>query len=406
MSIENVEKFIAEFARSLREETFVKMTLGNYKGADEHLQKLLLRLIETRKGNRLFFLYRYDTRDTAKNHDFNDGVKVLGALLGKDFFSGHLFTTENDYQLDVGRKGKSRLNIAKATFSSKPKLAHDREKKIQVNPNAFYLKALGITTDRGEIRDKQHDKWKQINKFVETLASLFDKSQLKDRKELNIVDMGSGKGYLTFAAYDFFKNIRSLDVKVTGVDTKSQLVGLCNDIARASEFENLKFVTGWIGDFDVKNVDILIALHACNTATDDAIFKGIKAEADLIVVAPCCHQEVRPQIVPPEMLKNVLKHGIMLEREAELITDGLRALLLEKSGYQTKLFEFVATEHTPKNNMIVGTLQKKKADPEDFQRQIKAIKDFYGIKEQRLEKLLDEAKVCASNLDTSKILAL
>lgn len=386
--IENVEKFITEFARSLTEETFVKMTLGNYKGVDEHLQKLLLRLIETRKGNRLFFLYRYNTRDTAKNHDFDESVKILRSILGKDFFSGHLFTTENDFQLDIGRKGKSRLNVAKPTFKTKPALDHNREKKIQVNPNAFYLKALGITTDRGEIRDKQHDKWKQINKFVETLASLFDKSQLKDCKELNIIDMGSGKGYLTFATYDFFKNIRGIDVKVTGVDTKLQLIGLCNDIAKASEFENLKFVNGWIGDFDVENVDILIALHACNTATDDAIFKGIKAKADLIVVAPCCHQEIRPQITPPEMLKNILKHGIMLEREAELITDGLRALLLEKSGYQTKLFEFISTEHTPKNNMIVGTLQKKTPDEEEVIEQVKAIKDFYGIKEQRLENLL------------------
>lgn len=386
--IENVEKFIAEFARSLTEETFVKMTLGNYKGADEHLQKLLLRLIETRKGNRLFFLYRYNTRDTAKNHDFAEAVKILRSILGKDFFSGHLFTTENDFQLDIGRKGKSRLNIAKPTFKTKPTLEHDREKRIQVNPNSFYLRALGITTDRGEIRDKQHDKWKQINKFVETLASLFDKSQLKNRKELKIVDMGSGKGYLTFATYDFFKNIRGIDVKVTGVDGKSELVGLCNDIAASSEFEDLKFVNGWIGDFDVENVDILIALHACNTATDDAIFKGINAKADLIVVAPCCHQEIRPQITPPEMLKNILKHGIMLEREAESITDGLRALLLEKSGYSTKLFEFVSTEHTPKNNMIVGTLQKKTPDAEKFAEEVKAIKDFYGIKEQRLENLL------------------
>jgi SAM-dependent methyltransferase len=395
MSIENVEKFISEFARSLQEETFVKMSLGNYKGADEHLQKLLLRLIETRKGKRLFFLYRYDTRDTAKNHDFKESVKILRSILGKDFFSGHLFTTENDFQLDVGRKGKSRLNIAKPTFKTTPALDHDREKKIQVNPHAFYLKALGVTSDRGEIRDKQQDKWKQINKFVETLASLFDKSQLKDRKELNIVDMGSGKGYLTFATYDFFKNIRGLDVKVTGVDTKAQLVGLCNDIAKASEFENLKFVEGWIGDFDVENVDILIALHACNTATDDAIFKGIKAGADLIVVAPCCHQELRPQMTPPEMFKNILKHGIMLEREAESITDGLRALLLEKSGYQTKLFEFIATEHTPKNNMIVGTLQKKAPDAEKFGAEIKAIKDFYGIKEQRLENLMNAAEARA-----------
>jgi SAM-dependent methyltransferase len=389
MSIENVEKFISEFARSLREETFVKISLGNYKGPDEHLQKLLLRLIETRKGKRLFFLYRYDTRDTAKNHDLPESVKILQSLLGKDFFSAHLFTTENDFQLDIGRKGKSRLNVAKPTFKTKPALDHDREKKRFVNAGSFYLRALGITTDRGEIRDKQQDKWKQINKFVETLAVLFDKSNLKDRKELNIIDMGSGKGYLTFATYDFFKNIRGLDVKVTGVDTKKELIGLCNDIAKAAEFENLKFVDGWIGDFEVENVDILIALHACNTATDDALFKGIRAEADLIVVAPCCHQELRPQITPPEMFKNVLKHGIMLEREAESITDGLRSLLLEKSGYQTKLFEFVSTEHTPKNNMIVGTRQNKKPAADKLEEQIKAIKDFYGIREQRLENLLE-----------------
>ena len=389
MSIENVEKFIAEFARSLEEKTFVKMSLGNYRGADEHLQKLMLRLIETKRGLRIFFLYRYDTRDTAKNHEAGESVKILHKILGTEFFSGHLFTTENDFQLDIGRKGKSRLNVAKPSFKAKPALDHDRAKKRFVNADSFYLRALGITTDRGEIRDKQQDKWKQINKFVETLASHFDKSNLKDRTELSIIDMGAGKGYLTFATYDFFKNIRGIDVHVTGVDTKSQLVGLCNDIARASEFENLKFVDGWIGDFEIENVDILIALHACNTATDDAIFKGIRAEADLIVVAPCCHQELRPQMTPPAMFKNILKHGIMLEREAESITDGLRSLLLEKSGYQTKLFEFVSTEHTPKNNMIVGTKQKKNPDAARFADEVKAIKDFYGIKEQRLENLLE-----------------
>lgn len=388
MSIENIEKFISEFVRSLTEDKFVKMTLGNYKGADAHLQKLLLRLIETRKGKRLFFLYRYNTRDTAKNHDFTESAKILRQILGKDFFSGHLFTTENDFQLDIGKKGKSRLNTAKPTFKGKMALEHDREKRQQIDQNNFYLRALNITSDHGEIRDKQHDKWKQINKFVETLGSLFDKSELKDKKELNIVDMGSGKGYLTFATYDYFKNIRGIDVRVTGVDTKSQLVGLCNDIADGSEFENLKFVHGYIGDFALENVDILIALHACNTATDDAIFQGIKAEADLIVVAPCCHQEIRPQIVPPEMLENVLKHGVMLEREAESITDGLRALLLEKSGYSTKLFEFVATEHTPKNNMIVGTRSVKMTETKKLSEQIQSIKEFYGIKEQRLENLL------------------
>jgi len=332
MALENIENFIGQFARSLSENVFVKMTLGNYRGTDAHLQKLLIRFVETKKGKRLFLLYRYDTRDTAKNFDTTEAVKIVRTLLGTQFFSGHLFTVENDFQLDIGKKGKSRLNVAKPTFKIKPEISHNREKQILVNPNSFYLKALGITTDHGEIRDKQQDKWKQINKFVEILGSLFDKSELRDRKELKIVDMGSGKGYLTFAAYDYFKNTREIDVKIIGVDTKEQLVASGNDIAKASEFTDLQFVRGFIGDYDLPGTDILIALHACNTATDDAIFKGIKAKANLIVVAPCCHQEIRPQIKSPEFLRGILRHGVMLEREAETLTDGLRALLLEKSG--------------------------------------------------------------------------
>ena len=386
--LENIEKFVEAFRQSLDSKTFVKMTLGNYRGTDAHLQKLLIRLVETKKGTRLFFLYRQDTRDTAKNFEFNEGVEKVKDYLVADFFSGHLFTLNNDLQLEIGKKGKSRLNTAKPTFKTQPEAAHNREKTTLVNQNAFYLKALGITTDKGEIRDKQQDKWRQINRFVETLGSLIDKSPLADRKKLNIVDMGAGKGYLTFAAYDYFTNTRNLSVKMTGVDTKSELVGLCGDIAKASEFENLNFVHGWIGDYALENADVLIALHACNTATDDAIFKGISANVELIVVAPCCHQEIRPQMRAPEFLSGIFRHGVMLEREAETVTDGLRSLLLEKSGYSTKLFEFIATEHTPKNNMLVGVRHAQTVDEEKLGEQIKAVKDFYGIKEQRLEKLL------------------
>lgn len=384
--LDTVEKFIAAFAGSLNDETFVKMTCSNYKGADGHLQKLLIRLIKTKKGTRLSFQYRYDTRDIVKNHDFDEGIKLVAASLGKDFFSAHLFTTENDFQLSVGKKGRSRLNTAKPTFKTLPDAIHDRKKKAQIDLNSYYLKALGITTDAGVVRDKQQDKWRQINKFVETLGSFFDNSELKDRREISIVDMGCGKGYLTFAAYEYFTGVRGLRAKITGVDTKQDLVDFCSDIARASEFDGLEFVNGTIEDFDLGEVDILIALHACNTATDDAIYKGISAGADLIVVAPCCHHELRPQIKPPEMFAGVLRHGVMLERTAETITDGLRALLMEKSGYSTKIFEFISTEHTPKNNMIVGT--KSSRTSKSAGKQITAIKDFYGIGEQRLEKLL------------------
>jgi hypothetical protein len=389
--LENVQKFIAGFDGALKDQTFVKLTLGNYKGADEHLQKILVRLIKTRKGTRLSFQYRYATRDIVKNYDFDEGVALIDEFLENGFCSAHLFTTANDLQLAIGKKGKSRLNTGKPTFKSLPDAAHDRQKKAHVDPASFYLKALGITTDDGIVRDKQQDKWRQINKFVETLGSLFDNSPAGDKREIKIVDMGSGKGYLTFAAYDYFTTVRGVNADITGVEARSELVELCNDIARATEFTGLKFVTGTIADFEITGVDILIALHACDTATDDAIYKGIEAGAGLIMAAPCCHKEVRAQIKAPEMFAGLLRHGIMLERTAETITDGLRALLMERSGYSTRVFEFISTEHTPKNNMIAGTKTGTRSG--DAEGQIEAIKDFYGIKEQRLEQLLSETSV-------------
>jgi SAM-dependent methyltransferase len=386
--LETIEKFVAEFAASLASDTFVKLTLGNYKGADEHLQKLNIRRVQTKKGSRLFFLYRHDTRDTAKNYEVSAAIELVRKMLGTDFLGGHLFTTANDFQLDIGKKGRARLNLARPTFKTAPSTQHDRTKKTQVDPTSFYLKALGITDDNGRVRDRQQDKWRQINKFVEILGSLVDKSALNDRRELRIVDMGAGKGYLTFAAYDYFTDVRGVDVRMTGVDTKRELVALCDDIAKASEFDGLHFVVGTIAEHDVGEVDILIALHACNTATDEAIYKGIKADADLIIAVPCCHQELRPQIKPPAMFRDVLKHGIMLEREAEMLTDGLRSLLLERSGYSTKLFEFVAVEHTPKNNMLVGTKLENPVDIDRFEGEVTDLKAFYGIREQRLETLL------------------
>jgi SAM-dependent methyltransferase len=388
--LENSEEFVNRLSQSLTSGTFVKLTLGNYKGGDTQLQKIFVRLVTTKKGTRLFFLYRGATRDTAKNYDINTGIALIAEALDGQFFSGHLFTTENDLQLEIGKKSKSRLNIAKPTFKSAPPQEHDRSKKMQVDQSAFYLKALGITDETGRVRDKQQDKWRQINKFVEILANLVDKSELKDKKKLAIVDMGSGKGYLTFAAYDYFSNIRGNDVTVTGVDTKQALVDLDNSIAAASGFTGLSFTLGHISETEVADIDILIALHACDTATDDAIFKGIASGANLIVVAPCCHQEVRPQIKPPAMLKDTLKHGVMMERTAETITDALRSLLLERSGYATRLFEFVPMEHTPKNNMLVGTRLTKPVSTDDISRQIEDIKSAFGISEQRLEKLLNK----------------
>jgi SAM-dependent methyltransferase len=387
--VEKTDEFIVKLRESLDSGIFVKLTLGNYKGEDIQLQKLLVRLVSTKKGTRLFFLYRGATRDTAKNYDVQTGVSLIDEALDGQFFSGHLFTTERDFQLEIGKKGNARLNSGKPTFKTAPKPDHDREKTLQIDPSAFYLKALGITDETGRVRDKQQDKWRQINKFVEVLANLVDKSGLKERDDLKIVDMGSGKGYLTFAAYDYFSNIRGTKVSVIGVDTKQALAELGNSVASASGFDGLRFAVGNITDFPVEEVDILIALHACDTATDEALYKAIAGNAQLILAAPCCQKEIRPQIKPPKMLKDVLKHGIMMERTAETVTDALRSLLLERSGYSTRLFEFVPMEHTAKNIMLVGTRQSAPKPPEMFDEQISQLKNFYGIDHQRLETLMN-----------------
>jgi hypothetical protein len=383
-----IAKFTDALSRSISAERFVKLTLGNYRGTEQHLQKISVRAVETKKGRRLVFQYKYDTRDITKNYDASDAVGEIRKLIDSGFRSGHLFTTSNDFQLTVGKKS-ARLGSSKPTFQEPTSTTHDRQKNTLIDPQAFYLKALGITTEKGDVHARQQDKWRQINKYVEILGGLFDKSSLRDKRDLSIVDMGSGKGYLTFAAYDYFANARGLDVRMTGVESRQELVDLCSQIAQSTGFDGLKFVKGTIAQFPVEDIDILVALHACDTATDDALFKGITSKAEIIVAAPCCHKEIRRQIKPPDVLRDILKHGTMLEREAETITDGLRSMLLERSGYSTKVFEFVPTEHTPKNNMIVAVHHDAdRGEKQRLQRQIDDVKCLYGIGEQRLENLL------------------
>lgn len=400
---ENIEKFVAEFEKSLADATFVKLTLSNYKGAERQLQRISARPIDTKKGGRVMFQQRFETRDVVKNHTNDEAVEELRRQLTSGFRNGHLFTTSGDHQLEIGKRN-SRLISGKPSFAAPATRAHDRQKTSLIDPNAFYLKALGIAGEDGQIKSKQQDKWRQINKFVEVLAGLIDNSPIRDKQTLRVVDMGSGKGYLTFAAYDYLANVRSAarrrsapgtsdpstpSVQMTGVEARKELVDLCNGIAQAGGFNGLRFVQGKIADFDPGDgLDILIALHACDTATDDALYKGLSTQASIIVAAPCCHKEVRKQIRPPAPLDAILKHGVMLERTAETITDGLRALLLEANGYKTKVFEFVPTEHTPKNNMLVGTKATGRNKDNDAAAQADEIMQSFGVRRQHLNDLI------------------
>lgn len=388
MADDNVGRIIEELEASLERGSFVKMTLGKPIGADKSLLKLQVRPVRTKRGDFLMFLYKHERRDVTKNLPPPDAVGAIRSLIGHGFLSVHLFTTERDFQLEINRKGNSRLSTSKPTVTTKPSSAHDREKKETVDRKAPYLSVLGITTHAGEIREGQRGKWKQINRFVETLDSMFEQSGLKERDSVEIIDMGSGKGYLTFAAYDHFANVRGMKVAMTGVEERAELVDICNGLAETCGFEGLRFAKGRIADFETGNPDILLALHACDTATDDAIFKGIRGGADLILTAPCCHQELRPQMKAPEVLAGVLRHGTLMEREAESVTDGLRAMLMEKAGYDAKVFEFIGAEHTPKNNMVVGVRSKSPRNPSEVDEEVSNLKAFYGIRGQRLDSLL------------------
>jgi hypothetical protein len=201
--------------------------------------------------------------------------------------------------------------------------------------------------------------------------------------------MGSGKGYLTFALYDYLRNKFDTKVCITGVEYRQELVDVCNVISGKAAFDNLVFVQGTIEEAPVEDTDILIALHACDTATDEAIFRGISSGASLIVCAPCCHKQIRNEIKLQNPLSQLLKHGILLERQAEIVTDSLRALIMEAYGYKTKVFEFISSEHTSKNVMIIG--RKITHSPEkriSVLEHIAQIKAVYGIRRHYLEDLL------------------
>ena len=202
------------------------------------------------------------------------------------------------------------------------------------------------------------------------------------------MDFGSGKGYLTFAVHDYLTNTRGIDARVTGVELREDLVRTCNMAVAQSGIRGLAFEHGDIRSHAARPVDIMIALHACDTATDYAIHAGIRSGASIVMSAPCCHKEIRPQMQSPPLLRPLLHHGIHLGQEAEMVTDGLRALLLESQGYEAKIFEFVSLEHTSKNKMILAVKRAHASDRDVIDAQIREIKSFYGIREQTLESLL------------------
>ena len=381
-------QFLDLLKGALADSTFVRLLLTKPSGVEPELERIEVRPLLLRGVASLSFVYRYKTRDITKNHPAGEAVRLITESLDTAFRNAHLFIGDEEIQLAFSKKGKPMLRRNKSQHEAKPAQGHDREKHRYVELDRPFLTELGVTDQQRQLIPAMSRKWKQINKFVEVFQRAFDASELSSKKNVSVVDFGSGKGYLTFAVHDFLRYTRGLDAQVMGVELRENLTTLCNSVAEKLHLEGLTFRQGDVRHFAPQDIDVMIALHACDTATDYAIHMGIRSHASIIMCAPCCHKQIRPQMHNPAVLRPLLQYGVHQGQEAEMVTDTLRALLLEANGYDTQVFEFISLEHTSKNKMILGVKRRQPRDPREILAQIEGIKAFYGIREHCLETLL------------------
>jgi hypothetical protein len=383
----------AEFVDALRsgieQDTFARLVMAKYRGPDPEMVRTTVRPVVIKDQKCLSFVRHYRTRDITENLAVAAGIEAITGLIGNTFKAAHLLLASGDIHLEFSRKGKCRLTRGTPTLGVVQPAEHDIEKKRMIDRRKPFLDALGITGKTGQVLPSMSHKWKQINRFIEVFDQVINSSGLAAQPGIDVVDFGCGKGYLTFAVHDYLCGSLGLKATVTGVELRENLVSFCNKAKQELNCVGLCFKQGDVGSYKSEKTDVLIALHACDTATDLAIHRGISAGASIIMCAPCCHKQIRPQMTAPDILKPVMRFGSHLAQEAEMVTDGLRALLLETQGYSVSVFEFISLEHTDKNKMILGIRRPGVITDQDrVWAQIKAIKDFYGIREHELETLL------------------
>jgi len=326
-------------------------------------------------------LYFQETlyRGTQVFHENFKAVDMAGRIenyFGTLFKQGDFKSAAMDGVVLVSKKGKITIKVKKKQSGELPEasleqnLSHNRSKQyiLQEGEPIDFLVGLGVQTPDGKITKNRYDKFRQINRYLEFIEDILD--ELPKDRTIRIVDFGCGKSYLTFAMYYYLHVIQGRNIQVTGLDLKADVIAHCNELAQSLHYDGLTFEKGDISTYEGADaVDMVVSLHACDTATDYALEKAIKWGASVIMAVPCCQHEVNKQI-RNDVLKPVLKYGIIKERMSALITDALRAEVLQQCGYDAQILEFIDMEHTPKNLLIRAVRQKgmrpvKKKD--DFQ---------------------------------------
>ncbi len=383
---ENLEKFLNQVGVAAEQSTLVKMTLSKPVQKHDELRNVYVKPVLIKEKRLFAFTYHYERRDEVKNYDAIQMLDILKEMIPGRFLNAVLFTVNEDVTLLVSTKGKATIQTKRVQECREQNLEHDKQKTRLINPANPWWYQLGLTTREGKITADMQHKFKQIYKYAEIVESLI--KPMKFEGTVDIADMRAGKGYLTFALHELLTQRLNMDVDIKGVEIRPDLVLKINEIIKSSGLKGLEFVESSIEAYHPEKLDVLIALHACNTATDDAIASGIKAGAELIVCAPCCHKQIRQEMERSGKMDAITRYGIFLERQAVMITDTIRALVLEYFGYKTQVMEFIEMEHTPKNVLLVGRKTKAHADRERIAEQIKSLKKQYGIHQHYLETLL------------------
>ena len=381
---------IREFLDKYVNEDLERILVSNARRGSS-VSKLQVRPVPVKGEVRYQVTRIQGTKAIHENYEKEELISYLTEQMKENFRQLQLEGRYVQGRVLVSKKGKADIKAretkARAREDFTPMLSHNRKKKylLQEGIPVPWLVDLGVMTPEGKVRNSRYDKFKQLNRYLEFIQDILPKLP-KDR-EIRIIDFGCGKSYLTFAMYYYLKELNHYDIQVTGLDLKADVIEKCQSLADKYGYDRLDFQQGDIASYEgADQVDMVVTLHACDTATDFALAKAVKWGARVILSVPCCQHELNRQVQNQD-LAPVLEYGILKERFAALLTDGLRAQMLKSAGYDTQILEFISMEHTPKNLLIRAVKnENKKDDPGQRQEWENCIKAFHV--EPTLKKLM------------------
>lgn len=382
---------IEELLKRVLTSLLVDMVISGARGGGDFI-KIKVRPVMIRDS--LYFqVSRYtDKQVFHENMTAEDALETLSGWILHDFRQAQIRMQDEMVTVLVSKKGKATVKSKKAACIETQNLEHNRKKQyiIEEGMAVPFMIDLGVMTESGKIIRTRYDKYRQINRFLEFIEDILP--ELPTDRTVHIIDFGCGKSYLTFAMYYYLKVLKHYDIRITGLDLKQKVIEDCQALADRYGYDGLQFLCGDIADYNgTDEVDMVVTLHACDTATDYALYKAVKWHASVILSVPCCQHELNRKM-QCETLSGAFQYGLIKERTAALMTDAMRGQLLEMQGYKTQLLEFIDMEHTPKNILIRGVKSRgllpkaaRKQQMENYQK----CRDFFGA-ELTLEKLFKE----------------